>query len=273
MRTPKPYLKTGNKAWYVNLNGRQIRLASEAEGEAAAYAQYYPLMAGRQPLDSNCRVAELVARFNDHHKAESALRTQIFYAKPLASFVEFVGPNKRVCDLKAHHVTEWIERCRNTAKRGRRVGTDENGKGKYITADTDHCIGVNYKRNLIRAVKACFKWAEDQEYIPRSPLRKVKVPTAIPRGDEAYLNPEQWEQLMAALVKCRDHGALLDLVTIMRETGCPSPKPDSDTAACPPRHALCAKRNPDTRPPDSCRSSPDARTTAVLRRPNLSPAF
>ena len=39
----------------------------------------------------------------------------------------------------------------------------------------------NHRRNLIRAVKAAFKWAEEQEHIDRSPIRHVKVPAAVPR--------------------------------------------------------------------------------------------
>ena len=42
-------------------------------------------------------------------------------------------------------------------------------------------ISQNHRRNLIRAVKAAFKWAEEQEHIDRSPIRHVKVPAAVPR--------------------------------------------------------------------------------------------
>ena len=35
MRRPKPYYKKSHHAWYVNLNGRLKRLASEEEGEKA----------------------------------------------------------------------------------------------------------------------------------------------------------------------------------------------------------------------------------------------
>ncbi len=47
MRRPKPYYKKSHHAWYVNLNGRPVRLATEEEGEEAAYAKYDKLMAGQ----------------------------------------------------------------------------------------------------------------------------------------------------------------------------------------------------------------------------------
>ena len=50
MRRPKPYYKKSHHAWYANLNGKPTRLASEEEGEEAAYAKYDALMAGRQPI-------------------------------------------------------------------------------------------------------------------------------------------------------------------------------------------------------------------------------
>ena len=52
MRRPKPYYKKSHRAWYVNLNGKTTRPASE---EAAAYAKYDKLMANGQPLCHKCQ--------------------------------------------------------------------------------------------------------------------------------------------------------------------------------------------------------------------------
>jgi integrase len=157
-------------------------------------------------------VAELVKRFLEHHAGNSKPATYSFYCRPLNSFVHFIGA-MRVCDLKPYHVTQWIN-SRRAAKRARKLGD------KYLAEETGRAIGGNFQRNLIRAVKACFKWAEDQEYIERSPVRKVRVPPPVARGDEAYLMPDQWEKLASAVAKSQDGGALLDLITVMKETGC-----------------------------------------------------
>ncbi len=82
-----------------------------------------------------------------------------------------------VADLRPYHVTQWIE-TRRLSRRSRRV----KGTNEYLTSETDRPISQNHRRNLIRAVKAAFKWAEEQEHIDRSPIRHVKVPAAVPCG-------------------------------------------------------------------------------------------
>jgi hypothetical protein len=52
-RQPKPFFKKSHRAWYLNLNGKQIRLASEEEGHDKAMEVYYSVMAGRLPIDNN----------------------------------------------------------------------------------------------------------------------------------------------------------------------------------------------------------------------------
>lgn len=208
MRTPKPYFKKSHKAWYVNLNGRPVRLASEEEGEQVAWDRYYQLMAGKQPIADNNPVAAILDRFLDHHKTKSAPSTYQFYVNALNSFANHIGVKMRLCDLKPFHVYDWIDRNHRTVKRATPKGTIDTGKP---TSD-------NYRRNLIRAVKSAFRWAERREYIDRSPIRYVELPTA--RARDVYLTPEQWGKLVARVAKSRDHGCLLDLITVVRETGC-----------------------------------------------------
>jgi integrase len=181
----KPYYKKSHRAWYVNLKGRPFRLAVE---EDVAWEKYRALI---QPVD---RVKELIRRFLDYHETNSEPGTHRFYSKALDSFCRYLNPSMRVSELKPFHVTQWID---------------------AIIPRSD-----NYKRNLIRAVKACFRWAKDQEYIEHSPIRSLKVPSAVSRGDEAYLMPGQWDRLVEKVNKSRDGGVLLDILTVMKETGC-----------------------------------------------------
>ena len=208
MRRPKPYYKKSHHAWYVNIHGRPIRLASEAEGEEAAYTQYDKLMAGSQPIAHDTPVVDLLDRFLEHHQSESADATYQFYRNALDSFAHYIGPKLRLTSLKPFHVYEWIKRDHKTAKRATQKGVVDTGK-----PTTD-----NYRRNLIRAVKAAFRWAEECEHIDRSPIRHVKLPSA--RSRDVYLTPEQWDKIVAIVSKARDGGCLLDLITAMKETGC-----------------------------------------------------
>jgi integrase len=130
----------------------------------------------------NYRVAELIERFLAHHKMNSKPGTFKFYER----IRRFKSGILRIADLKPLHVTEWVE------------GTMDN-----------------YRRNLMRAMKTCFKWCCDQGYIETSPLAKMKLPSAVSRSDEAYILPEQWQKIITAV----DDLDLFDLLTLLYETG------------------------------------------------------
>jgi integrase len=199
MREPKVYWKKSHRCYYVNLGGKPVRLDPD---EGKARDQYHQLMAGKRLVKPGCRAVELLDAFLEHVKVSCSAGTYGFYRRPLKSFADFIG-NRRVSDLKTHDVTNWINRCH-------RVATGKHSKGKP-TSDT-------YRYNLIRAVKRAFRWAENEDYIDVSPVRKVKLPP--PRSRDVYLLPEQWGKLVAAIGRSRDGGCLLDIVTILKETGC-----------------------------------------------------
>jgi hypothetical protein len=110
MRRPEPYYKKSHHAWYCNANGRPVRLATEEEGEEAAWTKYDNLMASRQPIRQDCPVAGLLDRFLEHHKAKSAGTTYQFYHNALNSFARDIGPKLRLSDRKPFHVYDWIHR-------------------------------------------------------------------------------------------------------------------------------------------------------------------
>ena len=184
------------------------RLATEAEGEEAAYREYDKLMAGRQPIKDDYPVVRLLERFLDHHKAKSAAATFKFYQNALDSFAHYIGDKLRVSDLTPGHVEDWIDHDHRTAKQATPKGTIDTGK-----PTTD-----NYRRNLIRAVKAAFRWAEKRNPKCQSPIRWLEMPSPVSR--DVDLTPEQLDKLIALAAKSRDGGALLDIITIMTQTGC-----------------------------------------------------
>ncbi len=53
--------------------------------------------------------------------------------------------------------------------------------GRFSSQAPDRPISQKHRRNLIRAVEAGFKWAEEQEHIDHCPMGHVKVPAAVPR--------------------------------------------------------------------------------------------
>lgn len=205
MRQPKPYYKKSHHAWFANIgpNKGPVRLASEADGEAKAYEKYHELMANRQPITSDWRVTDLLEKFLDTKHPGWKPPTYEFYQNALSSFGRFVR-NLRVTHLKPHHVTDWLNQCHLFVHRG--------GKA------TDKPVSASYRCNLIRAVKAAFRWAEREGHIFRSPIWTVERPTPPPR--DVYLMPDQWDKLVALVATSRDQGCLLDIITVMKETGC-----------------------------------------------------
>ncbi len=199
-RQPKPHYKASHHAWYLNLNGKQVRLASEEEGKEKAMDVYYQMMAGRLPPKQDQSAAIILQRFLQHHE-NSPASTCRFYSRPVKSFVSYIGPALRVSDVQPYHVENWMTEMHKykRLKSGKR---------------TDKETSSTYRHNLVRAVKSGFQWAEDKGYISKSPVRKVKVPPQYARGDDVYLKPEQWAKVLTC-----DDADLLDLLIVMHETG------------------------------------------------------
>lgn len=212
-RIAKPYWKEARQSYYVNWKGKTIKLGSDRE---LAWEQYNKMKAATAPVEADPLVVDIIQRFIGHHEANSSAGTQRFYRGPLIGekrrdgkpsemkpFVEFLRERKlarlRVSQLKAYHVTEWI--------------------------DTHHRLKLNgkpssdtYRHTLIRAVKAAFNWADEQELIDRVPLRKLKKPPQ--RSRDVYLMPDQWDKLVKAVERGQDAAPFLDVIITMRESGC-----------------------------------------------------
>ena len=130
----------------------------------------------------NTTVNSVVQLFLDRTRKAS---TQRFYENHLNLFLKHVGSLK-LADLKAHHLTSLVDG-----------------------------YSGNYAHNIFRCVKTCFKWLVENEYIDRSPFAKLKAPPAVSRGDEAYIEPKRWVGIIGNV-----EGDLLDILTVLKETGC-----------------------------------------------------
>jgi integrase len=202
MRQPQPYLKKTHRAWYANIGPakRPLRLASEEEGEQVAWQKYHTQMSSRQPVRADATVASLLDRYLEHchqNLADSTYRNRL---RTLESFSKYIG-GLRLSALKVNHVTAWMNECHH-----------------YVSGSTTEKTGPTYRHTLMRTVKTALKWAEDEELIDHSPIRKIKLPR--PRSRDVYLMPEEWAKLIARVAKGRDKGCLLDIITVTKETGC-----------------------------------------------------
>jgi hypothetical protein len=130
--SPEPYFKESHHAWYVDIHGRPVRLASEEEGEEAAYTQYDKLMAGQQPIKDHA-YAPVVAILKcslDYHQSKSAARTHQFCRNALDSFAHDIGPKLWLADLRP------VNEGGATEEPSRQAKVSYRGKSRRATSRT-----------------------------------------------------------------------------------------------------------------------------------------
>ena len=120
----------------------------------------------------------LVQRFLDHYRKDSTRKTYQAHLQP------FLKLGLTVARLKPYHLTRLLD--------------DYDG---------------NYKHNIAKAVKTCFKWLCERGYVHENPFVNIKTPPEVSRGDEAYI-PAAKEKVAQAT------GDLQDILTLLLETGC-----------------------------------------------------
>ena len=164
-RRPKPWFWKARDGWYVTIGGKRHPLGQD-KGEA--YERFYALM--RQPQQrkvSSETLAAIVDAFLEWVLNNRSPETYEWYRYRLQRFLDRY-PDLRTDDLRPFHVETW--------------------------ADTyDH--SVTSKRNYLRSVKRCMKWAKKQGYIDRNPIEDLEVPTA--EAKEVYVSRDEFQTLLS----------------------------------------------------------------------------
>lgn len=205
MRVPQPHYKKSHKCWYVQIRRKMYRLDPN---KAIADAIWKQLIAEHfsssdaESLGSLAgRVQDVLVEFlawTERHRAPETLQWYQKYISGKRGFANSIPHALRIRDLRPYHVTRWLDQ-------------------RYPDADNDTVAGA------ITAIKRAFNWAVDEGYIKESPVRRIKKPSTTGRGEEAYLSPAQWEQLITEVHKRARPGeahSFLDYLTVMKETGC-----------------------------------------------------
>lgn len=144
-RFPRPFFKRSHQSWYVQRDGRQIRLGPD---EAAAHRQYHELMAQPAPAPptrtSSPRLVEVFDHFLTFCREQRAPDTYEWYRWRLQMFVDEIASDLTVSQLKPFHLDDWFSRHPGWA------GGTKNG--------------------MCRAVQRALRWAERRGRIERSPI-------------------------------------------------------------------------------------------------------
>jgi integrase len=188
----KPFYKNSRQAWYVQIDGKQHKLASgpQAETKQAAEDEYHRMMAGHEPITSKTTAEMLIEQFLQWTQKRREESTYEWYRRHLQNFANFIGSKMLVANVKPFHVERWLDR-------------DYAG-----TSDS-------YRNGACRAVSRAFNWARKQGLIPANPVEGMERPSAEPR--EVYITPDDWAKLIG---KIGIDDPFADLLWFLRETGC-----------------------------------------------------
>lgn len=205
----QPFKRKDTGCWHLQQGTRQINLGRDKE---AAFQEYHRIMAEKTADDKptawdSLPVQMVIAAFLTWVKANRKPATYQFYRIPLLNFAKFVGPKLKTREVRPFHITRWMAACFQETKRRKKKD------GSFTTPKP---VSDNHRHNGIRAVKECFAWAKAEGHLQTNALAEVKnYPTT--RRD-TYINPDQFETLMAAIRQTDVD--FREFVLMMRLTGC-----------------------------------------------------
>lgn len=183
-RLPKPWYRAERKAWFVIVNGVQHNLGPDKKD---AQRRFHALM--REPKKKRVSALSLAAVIDEFLEWVQKNRSAANYEGYRYRLQRFIAryPELGVDEVRPYHVEKWA--------------------GGYNISKTT-------RRNYLRAVKRCFRWAKQQGYIADNPIADMEVPAAESR--EIVIRRPEFERLLS---QCRDQ-TFHDVLVTAWETGC-----------------------------------------------------
>ncbi len=183
-RPAKPYLRKQTQSWYCSIDGQQVNLGKDRE---AAHTKFHDLMANRESIKGQFQTLyELSQIYLDWCQENRKPGTYDSHKRYLKSFIEHVGKQLRIGQLRQHHLTKWLS--------------------GQTWCDTS-------KNDAVSIVQRAINWAIEEGYLLVSPIPKVKKPPR--RRRDVFYTPDQFEQIRANAHEC-----LRDFLDFLWWTGC-----------------------------------------------------
>lgn len=183
-RPRKPWLRKSNKCWYVTIDGVQHNLGKHKK---QAEQFFHKLMLERPKTIRSDSIYAIIEAFLDWTQRNRAPDTYESYRQRLQAFADH-GGDLRCDEVRVHHFQSFLD------------GYDPLASGT--------------RRNYCRAVKRCFRWAEQQGYIERSPVQHMEQPSGVRR--EQIITLEDHKKILALAIDQE----FRNLLTVHWETGC-----------------------------------------------------
>ncbi len=184
-RQPKPWYRKDRDSWFVTIGGVRHNLGNNKK---VAMERYYALM--RTPNAAKVAsksFAAIADAFLDWVKPNRSADTFEWYRYRIERFCQRY-PDLSADEIKPFHVQEWV--------------------------DSYTHLSQTSRRNYVRSVKRCLKWALRQGYVDTDPIADMEVPGAEAR--EVRVLKEEFETLCSFI---RDD-TFLELCRVCYTTGC-----------------------------------------------------
>ncbi|HKB04963.1 MAG TPA: site-specific integrase [Gemmataceae bacterium] len=204
MRPAHPWFRASKSAWYVELDGKQIRLGkhpttapppkrSEKTGlwnpPPGILDEFHRRMAADRatlPVRGKLTVAQVCDLFLDYSHKHHAADTYQTYRHFLQKFCDAHG-RLTAADVRPIHVTRWLD---------------------------NHPSWKGGRRHAVMAVKRAYAWADVQGVLSPNPVKHIRPD---PRGRRTrVLTKDEQAQILAAV---KDQ-PFRDFVLALTETGC-----------------------------------------------------
>jgi integrase len=179
------WLRSADNHWYVTVDRKKIKLSLEKKEATRLFHEL--LSKHQEPSGSNVspsfrKLADLFVDESQRTKKDTSYRI-IKYG--LQSFCDHIG-QKRIADLKVHHVSTWVGEHQRPSKEGEKTRNGKHWKRRVPWNDSTACT---HRTNLL----ACLNWAVNQGYIQSHPLTKLKRGTHSRR--ERYLTLDERKKI------------------------------------------------------------------------------
>ena len=184
-REPKPWYRQDRGVWCVTIGGCRHNLGPDKKD---AMQRFYALMRCPKPVQKVAAaslpgVVDAFLEWCSRNRSEATYR---WYLDRLQDFVSR-HPNLTFERLTPLLVEQWA---------------------------ADGYDNVNSRRNRLRAVKRCLRWATINGLVETNPVAAVEIPAGQPR--ETHVPVEEFERLLGSV---RDP-TFVELLRVTYETGC-----------------------------------------------------
>lgn len=190
MRVPKPWFWTARNCWYLQHNGKQIRLDPDFNASIILYGKFLARggMIERRQAE-RMTVGESIELFLDPSVNRSPQdSTRKTYRQNLSPFMTHKG-SALLASISADDVLGWCER-------------------KHECKD-------GYRHLTYSVIKSWLKWCKSMDYIDRNPIELIDNPYSTSRRT-TIMTRAQYDRLIGAI----DDPAFRLLIRVLYTSGC-----------------------------------------------------